>query len=260
MVRWMALIWVFLYAPTALASADDTMCDRAAAAAAHGSDVPVDILRALTRTETGRARGGRLTPWPWTVNMEGAGHWFPTRAEALAFVNKHQKRGARSFDVGCFQINYRWHGEAFANIAAMFDPLQNAQYAASFLTELRGNRRNWRQAVGRYHSKTPKFANKYTSRFDRIHAALAPQDVQQRRPEIHTPTPAPAIVAAAPPAASAEARGMRRLAFLAPPSGAAFITIADNSSPAPANAPRSLSMLRQGAPGGLFTPAKPLFN
>ncbi|NCO17681.1 MAG: lytic transglycosylase domain-containing protein, partial [Alphaproteobacteria bacterium] len=73
------------------------------AADAHG--VPRAVMRALTRTETGRAYGGALQPWPWTVNMEGAGHWFDSRAEALAYVAREQARGARSFDVGCFQLN-----------------------------------------------------------------------------------------------------------------------------------------------------------
>ena len=45
--------------------------------------------------------------------MEGKGKWFQTRDEALSYVFKHFKRGARSFDVGCFQINFKWHGQAF---------------------------------------------------------------------------------------------------------------------------------------------------
>ena len=164
-----------LAAPGADASrggADDAnICDAAAEIAAR-SGVPVNIMRAVTRTETGRAINGQLTPWPWTVNMEGAGHWFDTREEALAFVKKNMKRGARSFDVGCFQINYRWHGDAFESVEAMFDPAGNARYAAKFLKDLKRETGDWRGAVGRYHSKTPKFASRYKKRFDRILAKL----------------------------------------------------------------------------------------
>ena len=261
MTRWLALFWVFFCAPIAHGSTDETMCDRAAAAAAHGSDVPVDILRALTRTETGRARNGKLTPWPWTVNMEGVGHWFATREEALEFVQRHFKRGARSFDVGCFQINYRWHGEAFATIAAMFDPLQNAQYAASFLTELRGQKRNWRQAVGRYHSKTPKYAKKYTARFDRIHAALAPQQARPLSPAPRITEVSEATLAAtAQLPASAEARGMQHLSFLASPSGSAIIEVATSDDRPADPLRRNLSLLDAKSRNSLFTSAKPLFN
>ena len=30
--------------------------------------------------------------------------------------------GQPSFDVGCFQLNYKWHGEHFASIDQMFEP------------------------------------------------------------------------------------------------------------------------------------------
>ena len=91
-----------------------SVCDRAAVRAANQHGVPLDILRAITRVETGRAEGARgVQPWPWTVNMEGKGKWFQTRDEALSYVFKHFKRGARSFDVGCFQINFNGTGRHF---------------------------------------------------------------------------------------------------------------------------------------------------
>lgn len=159
------------------AKPDDTqICDAAAQDGARTHEVPLDVLRALTRTETGRAKGGKLSPWPWTVNMEGAGFWFDTRAEALAFVRKRHAGGARSFDVGCFQINFRWHGDAFESIEAMFDPIINARYAARFIAELKSEGRDWTSAAGAYHSRTPGFAEKYKDRFTRILAQLSPMD------------------------------------------------------------------------------------
>src|SRR5699024_6482524 len=97
--------------------------DRAARQAARAHDVPLDVLRAISRAETGRPRQGGLQPWPWTVNMEGRGRWFDNADAARAYVFAHFKAGARSFDVGCFQINYRWHGDAFRSIDEMFDPV-----------------------------------------------------------------------------------------------------------------------------------------
>lgn len=148
------------------------MCDVVALQAARESGVPVSVMKAITRTETGRVKDGALSPWPWTVNMEGAGHWFDTRGEAEAYVEKHHAQGARSYDVGCFQINYRWHGHAFVSPMAMFDPLANARYAARFLSDLFAETGDWSSAAGAYHSRTPKFANRYRTRFDRIRSRL----------------------------------------------------------------------------------------
>ncbi|MEO1313480.1 MAG: transglycosylase SLT domain-containing protein [Pseudomonadota bacterium] len=165
-------------APPSRASTDiAAICDAAGVRAAQQTGVPVNVLRAITRTETGRARNGKLSPWPWTVNMEGLGKWFDNREEALAYVLQHHSRGARSYDVGCFQINYRWHGNAFASIEAMFDPATNALYAAQFLQRLYAEKGSWPKAAAAYHSRTPKFANRYRARFERIMARLSGQDV-----------------------------------------------------------------------------------
>jgi len=104
--------------------------------------------------------------------MEGAGKWFDTQAAALSYVQRHYDRGARSFDVGCFQINYRWHGMQFASIDEMFDPIANAKYAAGFLTQLYRETGDWTAAAGAYHSRTPKFAERYVKRFEKIRKAL----------------------------------------------------------------------------------------
>lgn len=104
--------------------------------------------------------------------MEGAGKWFDSADEARAYVHAHHARGARSFDVGCFQLNYRWHGQHFASIDEMFQPLANAHYAARFLSDLRAETGSWSGAAGAYHSRTPTYANRYRARFDRILAQI----------------------------------------------------------------------------------------
>ncbi len=149
------------------------VCDRVARLAAHEVGVPVNVMLAITRTETGRTTDGVLAPWPWTVNMEGKGVWFDTRLEAQAYALDHFKEGARSFDVGCFQLNYRWHGMHFRDIAHMFEPIENARYAAEFLSELYAESGSWDSAAAAYHSRTPEFAEKYKTRFQRIIAGLA---------------------------------------------------------------------------------------
>ena len=151
----------------------DNLCDRAALRAARSHGIPDDVMLAITRIETGRTRQGRLTPWPWTVNMEGAGHWFATEDEARAFVFSRFKDGARSFDVGCFQINYKWHSTGFRSIDEMFDPDLNAAYAARFLGTLHDEFGNWSKAAGAYHSRTRHYADIYMARFDTARATLS---------------------------------------------------------------------------------------
>ncbi|MFD2173061.1 transglycosylase SLT domain-containing protein [Rhodobacter lacus] len=140
-------------------------CERVAEEASRRTGVPVSVLKAISLTETGKRIDGKLRPWPWTVNMEGAGHWFDTLDEARAYVFQEFKRGARSFDVGCFQINYKWHNQHFSSIDQMFDPLANAVYAAKFLTELYNEKGSWNGAAGAYHSRTQEYAERYSARF-----------------------------------------------------------------------------------------------
>ncbi|MEI4488126.1 lytic transglycosylase domain-containing protein [Frigidibacter sp. MR17.14] len=159
------------------------LCDRAAMTAAQESGVPIEVLRAIALTETGRTSEGTMRPWPWTVNMEGAGHWFQTRSAALDYVTREQARGARSFDIGCFQINHLWHGTAFRSVEAMFDPLTNARYAADFLTRLRSETGDWTAAAGAYHSRTPERARAYAARFEGFRRRLAGAPLPDRLPE-----------------------------------------------------------------------------
>lgn len=152
------------------------ICDQVALVAAEKTGVPLSVLKAISLTETGRKRGGRFRPWPWTINMEGAGHWFDSGEEARAYVDKEFARGARSFDIGCFQINYKWHGENFASIDEMFDPMANALYAARLLGQLHAETGNWGKAAGAYHSRTQKLAERYQARFERIRTPLMAED------------------------------------------------------------------------------------
>lgn len=167
------------------------LCESAAQTVALSSGVPASVLRTITLTESGRKHGKHLRPWPWTVNMEGVGKWFATQAEARAYVQTHFDGGARSFDVGCFQINYRWHGQAFSSIDEMFDPMANARYAASFLKSLHAELGDWSLAAGAYHSRTPKYALRYRTRFDQLRATLegvAPPPVTNT---VQAPPPSP---------------------------------------------------------------------
>jgi hypothetical protein len=162
-----------LGAPAFAVSDPSEICDMAASEASQREGVPLSVLKAISLNETGRKKNGAFRPWPWTVNMEGKGVWFDSREEAQAYAQKEYDRGARSFDLGCFQINFKWHGENFSSIEQMFDPMANAIYAARFLRDLYAEQGSWEAAAGAYHSRTPEFADRYAARFSRIRNGLA---------------------------------------------------------------------------------------
>ncbi len=142
------------------------LCRAAIQGAERAAGLPPHLLMAIARVESGRRdpETGAFHPWPWTINAEGRGQFFPTKAAAIAEVQALQARGVRSIDVGCMQINLRHHPDAFANLDAAFDPATNARYAARFLTELNATRNDWQAAAAAYHSKTPEFAEAYRTR------------------------------------------------------------------------------------------------
>ena len=137
------------------------LCDRAALQASQSSGVPIDILLAIARVETGRRHDGSLNPWPWTINADGKGAFYDSKALAVAAATAHLTDGTGTFDIGCFQLNLRWHGDGFATFDDMFDPQKNADAAAQFLQSLYHELGNWTDAVAAYHSRTPDLAQTY---------------------------------------------------------------------------------------------------
>lgn len=128
--------------------------------------IPSHLLSAISSTETGRYHD-RLKialPWPWTINVEGKGYYFHSKAEAIAAVKQHQAAGRRSIDIGCMQVNLIHHPNAFANLDQAFDPKYNVRYAASFLRRLYEEEKSWRKAAAAYHSKTPSRGSQYVAR------------------------------------------------------------------------------------------------
>jgi len=122
------------------------------------------LLTTISSVETGRwdAATRQNVAWPWTVNAQGKGTFYPSKAEAIRAVKKLQAQGIKSIDVGCMQINLLYHPDAFANLEEAFDPKANVKYAAEFLTNLYENRgQDWIKAAMAYHSSVPVKAQRY---------------------------------------------------------------------------------------------------
>ena len=137
-----------------------TSCTQTVAAAEQANAIPSGLLSAIARVESGRRdpNTGSLAPWPWTVNADGQGQFFATKAQAVQFV---RTSSAYDIDVGCMQISLLHHPHAFQSLDQAFDPTANAQYAATYLRQLYLQTNDWTQAAALYHSATPALAADY---------------------------------------------------------------------------------------------------
>ena len=110
------------------------------ASALHG--VPLNVLYSVGLTETGRR--GELSPYD--MNVDGQAVHSTSLAEAMARFAQAKARGAKFIDIGCMQINHRFHSAEFRSLTEMFDPARNVDYAANFLKGLgrRPARGRWR--------------------------------------------------------------------------------------------------------------------
>ena len=151
-------------APAQAGVPDIALCRAAIAATQVAAKLPTQMLDAIGAVESGRPDGGgAIAPWPWTINVAGAGHLFATAAEAIAAVRTAQAQGIQSIDVGCMQINLQQHPAAFATLEEAFDPEANVRYAAAFLNRLHTDRGTWGNAIAAYHSSTPSLGSAYLS-------------------------------------------------------------------------------------------------
>jgi tetratricopeptide (TPR) repeat protein len=127
--------------------------------------IPQGLLTAISFVESGRqGTNGQLTAWPWTINVNGEGRYFETKDEAVTTTRKLLDEGQRSIDVGCMQINLRYHPNAFRSIEDAFDPALNVAYGAQFLTSLHQLQGSWAKAVERYHSSDDGRREEYRER------------------------------------------------------------------------------------------------
>ena len=142
--------------------ARDIDCEALAENAEIQYAIPSGIMQGIARVESGRVGlDGKRRSWPWTVNDGVEGLFFEDQDSAVEFVEVSYANGENSVDVGCMQINTKWHKDNFHNFAEMFDPDINVAYAASFLIILRDRHGSWDQAIRHYHSNDPRKNERY---------------------------------------------------------------------------------------------------
>ena len=147
-------------------------CEALAAQAEIDYAIPSGIMQGIARVESGRVGlDGKRRSWPWTVNDGVEGLFFEDQESALEFVEVSYANGENSVDIGCMQINTKWHKDNFRDFAEMFDPDVNVEYAASFLITLRNRHGSWEQAIRHYHSNDPAKNERYVRKVNAVMAA-----------------------------------------------------------------------------------------
>lgn len=156
-----------------VAASTPPSCEAFAARAGAAAGVPEGLMPAISRTETGHShKQYGYGAWPWTLNIHGRGYYFETREAALAKLRASIAAGKTSVDVGCMQINYRWHGDQFNSLEEMFDPDINTAYAAKFLTTLQRRHGSWNAATRHYHSSDTERGSAYLARVEEQRQSL----------------------------------------------------------------------------------------
>ena len=121
------------------------------------TDIPKNLLLSIGKSESGRIlKNNKHVIWPWTVNHAGKSLFFDTKNQMKKYVLKYVKKQDYNLDVGCMQINLKWHKNNFKKISDMFAVEPNVSYAASFLLQLKNKHGSWDKAIKHYHSSDPK--------------------------------------------------------------------------------------------------------
>lgn len=122
--------------------------------AAYAASIPSEVLYSVALQESGAKLRGQLVPWPWTLNVAGAGYRFATRADACtALLIALTQAGAKRVDVGLGQVNMGWNGHRFnsTNPCDALNPYKNLAITAQILAEQRALGGDWITVAGRYH-------------------------------------------------------------------------------------------------------------
>ncbi len=132
-------------------------------------DIPKNFLYLISLVESGKydKNSKRLQPWPWTANINGESRFFSTKNELIKALKIHIANGKENIDIGCNQINYKYHKHNFSNIEQMVSPYHNVGYSAYYLASNYQKTNNWQDAIAMYHSKNPLHSSKYIRKINK---------------------------------------------------------------------------------------------
>ncbi|MGU2315887.1 lytic transglycosylase domain-containing protein [Pseudomonas aeruginosa] len=120
--------------------------------AAQRAGVPSPVLYAVALQESGVRSGGRVVPWPWTLNVAGESRRYATLAAACAgLLEALRVFPATRIDAGLGQINLGHQKHRYRRPCDLLDPYYNLAQSADILREQHSPDEDWLLAIGRYH-------------------------------------------------------------------------------------------------------------
>ena len=145
--------------------------------------LPPYLLKSISLKETGRwdNKAKESFAWPWTVTSGKWSHYFESKESAIRAVKRLQLRNITNIDVGCMQINLKYHPKAFSSLDQAFDPNSNISYAASFLKKLHRQKKSWHRSIENYHSSNPKYNYKYRNKVIEIWKSVRSKEALKKR-------------------------------------------------------------------------------
>ncbi len=140
-------------------------------------NIPKGILWAIAYHESKKKHSyhkGLLIVWPWTVSINGKGYHFSNKKQAVKFTESLVNKGVKNIDIGCMQINLKYHSKAFKSISHAFTPYDNINYGAQFLVQKYKQSGSWKKAIGHYHSTDNNKASNYLKKVYQVHQLVYP--------------------------------------------------------------------------------------
>ncbi len=158
----------------AFANADQgtSPCYAWAAVAEQTYGMPKGLMTAIVTQES----GGHA----YVLNVDGKPFKYGSAAEA-AYAIQDKARTAYEIDVGCGQLNIRWHGVKFKTLGALLDPRVNMSYAAWHLSVLYKQTGSWAKAAGHYHSFNSSKNRPYVCSLKRLVEKKSGDDAELNR-------------------------------------------------------------------------------
>lgn len=101
------------------------------------------------------------------LNVGGKSISFESKDLAIKFLKKLIQHGVTNVDVGCMQINVRWHGNNIQSPEQLFDEKTALRYGAKLLKTLSLEKGGWLQGILFYHSGDPKAQSRYLEKIKR---------------------------------------------------------------------------------------------
>ena len=122
-------------------------------------NLPNKLLTSIALVESG-IKKNEFKSWPWTLNVSGKSMYFDNKLETLEYLQSNINL-KKSIDVGCMQINTKYHLKNFKDLSHLVEPEENVKYAAIYLLKLYKKYKSWNEAVSRNHSSIPKRKKNY---------------------------------------------------------------------------------------------------